>query len=121
MTKHKTIRPINSLIVIEDAQGGEAPEWADGQLILASPSCIFVGCYPEPDGPTQLILGVRHEVDAAGVPAFDGMLETPSRTVAVTTVDREVLLAEDVPGTTTRIRIWPNHDRWPDRIVVGLN
>jgi hypothetical protein len=57
MSTSATIRPINSLFFTSDRDGGEVPEWVRDELILSTPSCIAVGCYPEPDGPTTVTLG----------------------------------------------------------------
>jgi hypothetical protein len=82
MSTSATIRPINSLLFISDRDGGEVPEWVRDELILSTPSCIAVGCYPEPDGPTTVTLGLLWQVEHDEKPAFSGSLETPNRAVA---------------------------------------
>jgi hypothetical protein len=120
MFTSKSIRPVNSLLFVSDPTGGIVPEWVRGELILSTPSCISVGCYPEQDGPTEVILGTAQEVDPGGNPAFHGDLETPNRAVVVSTVERETVLEAKVPETRTHVRIWINHLRWPDKVIVGL-
>jgi hypothetical protein len=115
-----SIRPINSLIFIAARSGGDVPDWVRDKLILSTASCIAVGTYPEPDGPTEVVLGVSSEVDPGGVPAFDGSLETPDRSVVVSTVESATVLECDVWEAETRVRIWLSHPRWPDKIVIGL-
>ena len=117
MSKSAKVTPPNSIIFISDPNGGQAPYPVRGARILATPSCISVICYPEQDGPTEVTLG---EVTSGDDLAFEGDLETPSRAVVVSTVEREVVLEVAVPKTLTHIRIWMNHPRWPDRIIVGL-
>ena len=121
MTSIEKIRPINSLVIVEDSNGGEVPPWEDGKLILASRSAIFVGCYPEPDGPTEIMIGPANEIGPNLDPLFDGQLETPSTIVVVSSVDRKTFLSEKVSEARTRVRIWPNHDKWPDKIIIGLD
>src|SRR5262245_30868562 len=115
MSTSRKIRPVNSLLFISDPAGGVVPEWVRDVLILSTPSCISVGCYPEQDGPTEVILGTAQEVDAGAEPAFDGDLETPHGEVIVSTVERDTILQSKVTATRTRVPIWINHPRWPDK------
>jgi hypothetical protein len=121
MSKSKKVRPVNSLLFISDSDGGEGPEWVRGEQILATSSCISVACYPEQDGPTEITLGGTGEVDPGWHPVFAGELETPSRTVIVSTVDHDTILESTVPKERTHVTIWVSHPRWPDRVVIGLN
>src|SRR5262245_57467372 len=114
------ISPPNSLLFVSDADGGEAPYPVRDALIISTPSCISVGCCSEQDGPTEVILGRAVEVDPGVEPAFDGDLETPHRAVIVSTVERNTIPESKVTVTRTRVRIWVNHPRWPDKVIVGL-
>lgn len=114
------IKPVNSLVFISDTAGGVVPEWIRGGLVLSTPSCISVGCYPEQDGPTEVVLGRGQEVDPGNHPIFDGDLETPNRVVVVSTVEHEKVLEAKVPETLTHVRVWVSHPRWPDKVVIGL-
>jgi hypothetical protein len=120
MSTSATIRPINSLLFISDRDGGEVPEWVRDELILSTPSCIALGCYPEPDGPTTVTLGPLWQVEHDEKPAFSGYLETPNRAVAVSTVDQQTVMDAKVPNTRTHVRIWVNHPKWPDKVTIGL-
>ena len=114
------VRPINSLLFVSDPDGGTAPTPIRGPMILSTPSCISFRCYPEQDGPTEIVLGHAQEIDPGGDPAFEGDLETPNRAVVVSTVDRQTILAMKVQDLSTHVRIWPNDPRWPDRVIIGL-
>jgi hypothetical protein len=96
------------------------PEWVRDKLILSTPSCIAVGCYPEPDGPTTVMLGPLWQVERDEQPSFSGYLETPNRAVVVSTVDEQRILDAKVPSTRTHVRIWVNHPQWPDKVTIGL-
>lgn len=108
------------MIVISDLDGGVPPEPVLGPLILATSSCITVGCLAEMDGETEITLGAADSVAPKGPPAFDEDLETPSGAVVVSTVAYEEVLRTSTPTPRTRVRIWINHPREPDRIVIGL-
>ena len=114
------ISPPNSILFVSDPDGGKAPYPVRGALILSTQSCISFGCYPEQDGPTEVILGKAHEVAPGDLPAFDGRLETPARAIVVSTVERETVLEMNVPDTHARVRIWLNHPRWPDKVIIGV-
>ncbi len=120
MHTSKIIRPINSLIFISDRTGGDIPLWQKDKQILWTDSCISVVCYPEQDGPTNVILGPASEVASSLQPSFDGILETPSRTLSVQNVTHDVMLAMSVADLIVRVRIWPNHPRWADKIIIGV-
>ena len=120
MPSSTKISPPNSLLFVSDVDGGDAPYPERGPLILSTPSCISVACYPEQDGPTEVILGKIEEVDPGDRSAFDGDMETPNRSVVVSTVERETILELDVSDTRTHVRIWVSHPRWPDKVIIGV-
>lgn len=115
------LRPANSIIFVSDIAGGVVPGLAAGMIIHATPSCISVECYPEQDGPTKITLGDGDDVDPGGMPEFDGPLNVPNRVVAVSTVNEDAVLRMSVPRQRARIRIWINHRKWPDDIVIGVS
>ena len=53
-------------------------------------------------------------------PAFEGMLDTPSRLVVISTVDDETILKLPVPKAKMRVKIWTNHASEPDKVIVGF-
>jgi hypothetical protein len=120
MPVSKKVRPVNSLVFVSDVAGGTVPEWADGELILSNSSCIQIRCYPEQDGPTTIVLGQSREIRPDHPPKFEGDLDTPNRSVAVWTVEREIIVESRVPKTRTRVCIWVDHPRWPEKVIIGL-
>lgn len=121
MVMKLVIAPMNSLLFLSESDGGEPPEPVWGAQILSTASCISFACYPEQDGPTEISLGARNEVDPGTPPAFEGDLETPHRVVIVSTVDRKTVMKMGVPATHTHVRIWLSHPRWPEKIAIGLD
>lgn len=112
--------PPNSIVAISDPSGGEIPIPPESSRIAATSSFLVVGCLSFMDGETEFTLGNREEVDPGKPTAFDGTLETPSRAIQVATVFDEVLLRADVPSDRTRVRVWTNDPKWPDRVIIGL-
>ena len=92
------ISPPNSLLFISDPDGGTAPQITRGPRMWATPSCIAVGCLAFMDGETAVTLGTACEVDPGGIPAFEGLLETPNRAVVVSTVEKEAILEMKARG-----------------------
>lgn len=119
---HHSIRvaPSNSIVFVSDSSGGEPPVPVWGAMILSTPSCISVGCFPEVDGETEILLGPVLEVDPGDLPAFSGTLETPNHAVAVTTVEGHAILTIPVQRAKTGVRIWLSHPRWPERVTIGV-
>jgi hypothetical protein len=116
------ISPVNSLIFLHDRSGWTPPFPIRGQLIWSTPSCIATACYPEIDGPTEIVLGLGRDVALDMSVAFDGMLETPRGEVVVTTAsDDQPVLRFDVPTPLTRVRIWHSDPRWPEKVTIALN
>jgi hypothetical protein len=119
MPRSIRVSPPNSLLLICDPAGGKVPDFVPEQLVLATSSCISVGCLTFADGATEITLGPAGEVSPGASPAFDEELETPNRAVTVSTVEWENLLEERVLSATTRVRIWVNHPIEPDKVTIG--
>jgi hypothetical protein len=114
------ISPPNSLLFISDPAGGTVPEFVPGKLILSTTSCVSFGCYPEQDGMTEVTLGDAQQVDPGEPPAFDSDLDTPSHAIVVLTVERQTVLESKLRSARTRVRIWVNDLRWPNKVTIGL-
>jgi len=123
MAQTTKVSPPNSLIFVTDAQGGSAPDpdkIAREAGITAIDSCIVVCCLAEMDGRTEITMGPTGEVNPGKEPDFDGKLATPTRTVVVSTAERETILEANVRTLQTQIRIWTNRPREPDKVIVGI-
>jgi hypothetical protein len=119
MSESTRIAPPNSLLLIAAAPTDMVPqEMTVGPNIGATRCCITVGCLMYQDGETEVALG--RPLNTNRRPAFDGFLDTPSRKVAVWTIEWDKVLATSVPTTRTRIRIWTNHPTEPDDVHIGV-
>jgi hypothetical protein len=120
MHRSAKVAPPNSIVFVSDPNGGQTPEPVWGAMILSTPSCISVGCFPEVDGETEITVGPVGEVDPGGLPSFTGTLETPNRAVVISTVEDETIVQVPVPKKTTGVRIWLSHPQWPEKVTIGL-
>jgi hypothetical protein len=108
------------LVLIEDSGGGELPDARPGQLVAATATTWAVGCAA--GAATEITLGQFGLVPAgATIPAFDGWLETPTRTLAVRTVLGATLLEVTVPTAKTRVRVWTNRPVDPTELTIGVD
>lgn len=111
--------PPNSLFFLEDPAGGKSPEIDDRPArIWSTRSCIIVACLCFVDGKTEFVASNSAEGVPSAPAAFDGMLDTPSRVIEVSTSEREVLLRCPVQTHFTRVRVWTNHPSEPDKILA---
>jgi hypothetical protein len=113
--------PPNCIFFLEDPKEGEIPEIDPRPLsIWSTRSCIVVGCLAFMDGETEFVLSDSADDSPKADPAFDGVLDTPSRVVEVSTSEGEILLHREVPSHFTRVRIWTDHPTEPEHILVVL-
>lgn len=115
--------PSNSFVLISDSGGGSVPDPEDiarDANITATDSCVVVVCLPEVDGETEITLGPADGVDPGSPPAFDRTIATPSGNVKVFSVDWKPLLEAVVSTARTRIRVWKNRQRFPDKVTIGV-
>ncbi len=87
--------------------------------MASTDSSVAVGCLNFADGETAFTLGKVLEVDPGTPSAFQGMLKTPSRRIAIRSVDGTILEAP-VLQLNTAVRIWTNHPSEPDEVIVGF-
>lgn len=120
MATSTKIAPPNSLLLISDRDSGKVPEITRGRDLWSTDSCVVVGCLAFMDGETDITLGVATDVDPGTPPVFDGKLETPNLSVVVSSVEWNTILWAQVMNKQTRIRIWTNRSREPDKVVIGI-
>lgn len=119
------INPVNSLAFLSSEQGWEPPlltreALLQGQQVFATSSCLAVTCYPEQDGPTEVVIDDGAIDNPVGQLAFDGFLDVPDRILVLSTAENEVLLSFPLQTPRVRVRIWTSHPRWPEKLTIGL-
>jgi hypothetical protein len=120
MTNLETsVAPDNSIIFVEDPSGdNDIPVDSVGNApIVATSSCIVIETQATVDGETTIRLGGAFD-NPEGELAFDAMLETPGRVVAVRGVRLEIYLSLPVKNPMTSIKIWVNERNRPDLITI---
>jgi hypothetical protein len=115
------VAPPNSVLLIMDRSVGQIPESMSRGLVAATPTCIAIGTLSEHDGATRVTLDGDFEPEAQGNPVFDGVLDTPSRKLAVCSVFDDVVLEVVVATERTRVRIWVNDQVEPSAVSIVVS
>ncbi len=122
MRQAASVTPSNSILFTADGTDGDVPVVSDMSLpAWATPTCIIVRCFPEVDGPTEVIFGPRDQVDPGTLASGTYVLRTPRRQVQVSEVGDEVVFEATVASDITRVSVWLSHPRWPDKVIIGLD
>lgn len=111
---------LNSLVFVHDASNEDIPEIDGIGGLWTTPTCVAVGCLPDCDGDTKIVLGPAKEAGTHKHLLFDGTVETPTRKLRVDTVLAETLLETDVLDTKTHLKIWTNGHRASDIAIIGI-
>jgi hypothetical protein len=89
--------------------------------VFGNSECPVVTCLYWNEGDTKITLGDFEGIATPRMPLrFDGILEVPSHRVVLFDVHMPEIVAADVPGSRTRVRIWTNHPTEPDDVVIAL-
>lgn len=111
--------PPNAVILIEDSLGGDIPTSMNLGLVVATNSCIAVGCRADIDGETEIAF-TGFDDSQQGDVVFEGRLQVKSRELVIRTVLGETLLKVPVEEDSLRLRIRANEPREPDRLSISL-
>jgi hypothetical protein len=111
----------HGLVFVSDPKGGRPPEpGADAASVWANSECLMIKCTHIQEGETDVALSSDVQDALPYEPIFDDMLNTPSGVVQVSTSAMDVLLESNVPSESMRVRVWTNHPKWADDILVLL-
>lgn len=114
------ISPPNSLVVVLDVKGGDVPLDVTSNLVVATDSCIVIGCRSASDGPTQITFGAKKEVDQGIPPFFTAKIQVRNKKLTVKTVYADLIFSEDVASDKVTVSIWANDEKEPDVVVIGF-
>jgi hypothetical protein len=112
--------PYSQVVIVDPSIQAQVPEWTKGASVVSTDTCILFACLAEMDGETEFTLGDVKEVAPGTHPAFEGTLKTPSRRIALETVEGTSLLQMQTQQQETIVRIWANKAKEPDKVVVGI-
>jgi hypothetical protein len=112
--------PYSQVIVRDEARGDEIPILTGDVTIKSSHTAITIACLAEMDGETSFTLGLIDEVNPGVDPAFEGVVYTPRRRLAISTVEGALVLEIGVESVETDVVVWVNSTREPDEIIIGV-
>lgn len=116
------IAPPNALVLLVDGAGGCLPSTMAGRLVAFTESCIAIGTQEPTDGETTVVLSKSPPNDCSSLlQVFDGVLKSPSHTIALLSVNGDTYCNECVGRDVLRVKIWANHNREPDAVHIMVN
>lgn len=111
--------PNGFVLVADDLRTADVPYFPSSpERLAATSSCIALGCIVQEE--TEITVAPASEVSPDTEPVLDQMLETKRKRLSIWNLYNEKVLEVSVPSTSTRVRIWGNRPREPDRVLVGL-
>jgi len=112
----------NSVIAIMDPDVGEVPHALGPTRVAWTGSCVAIGTLVGVDGETTITLSDVYDdnqIDKMAL-VFDGVVETPHRSVSVCSSALERLLTMPVHSERSRVRVWSNDESEPDVIHITV-
>lgn len=96
------------------------PELARGALVASNEWCVVVGCMPDVDGETEIVVGDMDAMASIDPVVFDGVVALPTRRFTICTAENNELFG--YPGAIDKLemRVRADHPMCPSRVVVGL-
>jgi hypothetical protein len=90
-------------------------------MVMGTEDCILIGCLCEVDGETEFLLADLDELHESSTLVYDGLLNTPSLRLTLSTSQDEVVLESPVSTRRTWVRIWANDPSEPNRVAIGIS
>jgi hypothetical protein len=119
MSKTVRIAPPNSLLFVSDPKWGDPIDFKIIKPVMWNETSVAICCLMSQDGETEVTLGSIDEVDPGWPPVFDDTI-TASKSIVVSTSEREILLERPVQASRSKIRVWTNREKEPDKVIVGI-
>ena len=116
----KRISPPNLQFFISDASLPENPVQGETIGIISNGVCLSVPCAYWDETETTLIIGRPEEVSEPAKPLFDGTIPTHSGAIVFSDSELAELLSYPVSDAVTRIQIWTDGLKFPERMVVAI-
>jgi hypothetical protein len=112
----------NGLLFVRDSEVRKFPDFDDEKASFWSiATCVMIACLVDSEGEVDIAVGAADQVVQTQPPAFDRILETPSRKIILEIVPGETVHEVRVLDDKVRIRIWTDgRHRSAESIVIGL-
>lgn len=96
------------------------PSHDDDGIADASSTCVSIFTMIDVEGEVfvELANKITDSKKENLLHAFEGVIETPGRKVAMSTSDGDTLMEVDVPETSAKLSIWVDHPKWPVVVLV---
>ncbi len=111
----------NALIYVRNTGDWDVPAIDGIGHLWTSKTCVAVGCLPDIDGATRIIIGDVIDVPRTEHETFDRRIETPSKSVTVESVYDHDLAVVTTGTSSTRVRIWTDGTSLSSIIIVGVH
>jgi hypothetical protein len=81
----------------------------------------MIACLVDCEGETDIAVGAADQVTQTQPPAFDRVLETPSRKIILEIVSGETVHEVVVSADKTRVKIWTDgRHQCAETVVIGI-
>ncbi len=121
---NKTLYVPHAIIFIYDPKESnvDIPEYEHNKLTAFSSSCISVVTIPDFEGKASVTLVDKaSNDDIKGLTlVFSGSINTPNKTVGISTSEEEAFLSKTVNTQKTQVSIWANDPHSPTRIIIQV-
>lgn len=107
---------LNSLVFILDAKHSVSPHVDGIGAYWKTDSCIAVGCLPDSDGETEIVLTTENAAPEGLKFLVAVRLVTPSKRIAIELVPRRRIAELEVPSKSTTLEIWT--DGYRDTSII---
>lgn len=114
-----SIAPLYNSVYVASRDLSDVPYNFDEVTIPSTPDCVSIPTQNWGDGETVFEVGEASEIALSTAPAFDGMLNTPDMKLLFFDANVDNFATIPLPTARTRIRVWIDHPREPEHVVVA--
>jgi hypothetical protein len=115
-----TLSPPNAILFLFDRANKKVriPTYIEGQLVASNDSCVSVGTQAAVDGDVTVTLEASPPNINELQRLYAGVLNAPSRKLAIVTAEAQTILEIDVGSDRPEIEVWADDQRNPARIAM---
>ncbi len=96
------------------------PDYSQESIVAANDFCISVGTQAEIDGAVTICLSsyISYSTIEECIKVFQGVINTPSLNIALSTSEMDGILKLDVQSTKTQVSIWIDDPDFPATVLI---